>query len=72
MKLLGFLERDAIKTELEATTKDEAIRELVAVLVKSGLCDPKHEDDRHHEHPDHGEQRVLGKAEQATHPGGRR
>jgi mannitol/fructose-specific phosphotransferase system IIA component (Ntr-type) len=45
MKLLGFLERDAIKTELEATTKDEAIRELVAVLVKSGLCDPKHQDD---------------------------
>ena len=45
MKLLGFLERDAIKTELEATTKDEAIRELVKVVVARGLCDPKHHEE---------------------------
>lgn len=42
-KLLGFLDRDAIVTELEAATKDEAIRELVAFAAKRGLIDAKHE-----------------------------
>jgi PTS system fructose-specific IIA component/PTS system nitrogen regulatory IIA component len=44
-KLLGFLDREAIKTELEAATKTEAIRELVDIIVARGLCDPKHRDD---------------------------
>jgi PTS system nitrogen regulatory IIA component len=42
-KLLGFLDRDAIVTELEATTKEEAIRELLAVAVARGLVDRKFE-----------------------------
>lgn len=45
MKLLGFLERDAIKVELEASTKDEAIRELVKVLAARGSVDPKSVDE---------------------------
>lgn len=44
-KLLGFLDREAIVTELQASSKDEAIRELVKVAVTSGLIDAKHEED---------------------------
>ncbi|MBI3723702.1 PTS sugar transporter subunit IIA [bacterium] len=44
-KLLGFLDRDAIVTELNASTKEEAIRELVKVTVARGFVDAKHEDD---------------------------
>jgi mannitol/fructose-specific phosphotransferase system IIA component (Ntr-type) len=42
-KLLGFLDREAIVTGLSATTKEEAIRELVSVAVSRGLVDAKHE-----------------------------
>ena len=44
-KLLGFLDREAIVTELQAATKEEAIRELVTVAVTRGLVDAKYEDD---------------------------
>ncbi|HZV02899.1 MAG TPA: PTS sugar transporter subunit IIA [Planctomycetota bacterium] len=42
-KLLGFLDRDAIVTELQASTKEEAIKELLAVAVAHGLVEAKHE-----------------------------
>jgi mannitol/fructose-specific phosphotransferase system IIA component (Ntr-type) len=45
VKLLGFLERDAIKIELESSTKEDAIRELAKVVVARGLCDPKHQEE---------------------------
>jgi mannitol/fructose-specific phosphotransferase system IIA component (Ntr-type) len=44
-KLLGFLDRDAIVTELQAGTKEEAIRELIAVAASRGLFDAKHQDE---------------------------
>jgi nitrogen PTS system EIIA component len=44
-KLLGFLDREAIVTELQASTKEEAIRELLAVAVANGLVDKKHEEE---------------------------
>jgi nitrogen PTS system EIIA component len=44
-KLLGFLDRDAIVTELQASTKEEAIRELLAVAVARNLVEKKHEDE---------------------------
>lgn len=42
-KLLGFLDRDAIVTELQASSKEEAIRELLAVAVANNLIDKKNE-----------------------------
>jgi mannitol/fructose-specific phosphotransferase system IIA component (Ntr-type) len=44
-KLLGFLDRDAIVTELKASTKEEAIRELLDVAVARGLIEAKNEDE---------------------------
>jgi mannitol/fructose-specific phosphotransferase system IIA component (Ntr-type) len=44
-KLLGFLDRDAIVTELKASTKEEAIRELLAVAVARGFVETKNEDE---------------------------
>ncbi len=44
-KLLGFLDRDAIVTELQASTKEEAIRELLAVAVARNLVEKKNEDE---------------------------
>ena len=44
-KLLGFLDREAIVTELAASTKDEVVHELVKVAVERGLVDAKNEDD---------------------------
>src|SRR5579883_3368404 len=38
-KLLGFLDRDAIVTELQASTKEEAIKELLAVAVARGIME---------------------------------
>jgi PTS system fructose-specific IIC component len=38
-KLLGFLDREAIVTELAASTKNEAIEELVNVAVARGLVE---------------------------------
>lgn len=42
-KLLGFLDREAIVTELEASDRDGAIRELVHLAVARGLVDAKSE-----------------------------
>lgn len=36
MKLLGFLEEDSILLDVQAVTKEQVIRELVAVLEKNG------------------------------------
>jgi mannitol/fructose-specific phosphotransferase system IIA component (Ntr-type) len=44
-KLLGFLDREAIVTDLQATTKEEAIRELLRVAVANGLVDASSEDE---------------------------
>ena len=44
-KLLGFLDREAIVTELQASTKEEAIRELLAVAVARNLVEKKHEEE---------------------------
>lgn len=39
MKLLGFLEEEAIVLEMQARTKEDAIRELLQVAVKHGGLD---------------------------------
>jgi mannitol/fructose-specific phosphotransferase system IIA component (Ntr-type) len=44
-KLLGFLDREAIKTELQASTKEEAIRELIDLAVARGLVEQKHQEE---------------------------
>jgi len=44
-KLLGFLDRDAIVTELQASTKEEAIRELLKLTVSRGLIETKNEEE---------------------------
>jgi mannitol/fructose-specific phosphotransferase system IIA component (Ntr-type) len=44
-KLLGFLDREAIVTELEASTKEEAVHELVKLAVARGLVDAKSENE---------------------------
>lgn len=43
-KFLGFLTRDAVKLEIEATDKNGAIAELVGVLVKTGKVEKKDQD----------------------------
>lgn len=42
MKLLGFLEEDAVVLDMKAQSKDEAIRELLQVTVKHGGFPPQH------------------------------
>jgi mannitol/fructose-specific phosphotransferase system IIA component (Ntr-type) len=44
-KLLGFLDREAIVTELHASTKEEVVRELIQVAAERGLFDAKHSDE---------------------------
>jgi len=44
-KLLGFLDRESIVTELAASTKEEAIHELVKLAVARGLVDAKNADE---------------------------
>src|SRR5690606_14450395 len=39
MKLLGFLEEEAVVLEMQARTKEDAIRELLQVTVKHGGLD---------------------------------
>jgi mannitol/fructose-specific phosphotransferase system IIA component (Ntr-type) len=42
MKLLGFLEEDAVVLDMKAGSKDEAIRELLQVTVKHGGFPQQH------------------------------
>ncbi len=39
MKLLDIIDKDAVITELKATERDEAIKEIVDALVESGAVD---------------------------------
>ena len=43
MKLSDFIVSDAVIPELKASTKEEAIREMVASLVKTGHVAAEHE-----------------------------
>jgi len=43
MKLSDFIVADAVIPELKASTKEEAIREMVASLVKTGHVSTEHE-----------------------------
>lgn len=36
MKLLGFLSEESVKLDIEATSKEELLKELLGVLVESG------------------------------------
>ena len=40
MKLLGFLSEDAVLLDMNASTKEEAIRELIKVVVDAGELEP--------------------------------
>lgn len=44
MKMLGFLDEDAIMLDMKATSKDEAIRELIQLAVDKGGLSAKDQD----------------------------